>query len=707
MNKQVVYFISVIAILLIAHCPCLRAEGEPNSPVLIDFDDLTPDSFVIEDTFLASIANITVESQVEFPDDEDQLLYPGEYVNISDANFLGVSGYELGEIRNVNLDFDFGSAVDSLKFSFYEDGGNINLFVNGQMFNFYDFTDIDGNTIAGVAASVVSGDPNLGELTLTGTIYSFKVGGTQLRIDNLIVTPCGSTTFHVDVEGSDSNLGLSESDAFATIQNAVNFAHDNDVILLHPGIYTESICFTGKAITLTGASDSPIIQSPNENVMTFYLAETKDTIIQNLIIANSKTAILCRPGSPTIRNITVVDNDFGLSAFEGSAPDVYNCIFWDNKFGDLDGCSASYCSAKQSLVGIGNISGDPLFAQRSGIDDNATPSDPNDDFLILGDYHLMSEGWRWTGYSVHDSYWVYDAVSSRCIDAGIPSYGLHDEPLIVDIDNPNEFGLNIRVNMGAYGGTAQASMGPHGHALLSDTDNDGAVNGTDLLVLASEWLESDYYLPADLNRNGEVDLLDFSLLGLQWGKMTNWGMQIDIKDYWPLEQGAKWQSEIIDGESFTFEITGISQVNGETVWEFTNTHLIAAETFDQVEYRFFVDDVMYSVQDSNDLATLPAYSENYTPLFKESMDSGIPCSVEGSVDLTPIRGSLTSVLQNSAMFVEDFPGGGNYDVFALFEDYRQPDEKIVAIFARGVGPLYIKADDTKGPIIMGRVIFDE
>ncbi len=87
---------------------------------------------------------------------------------------------------------------------------------------------------------------------------------------------------------------------------------------------------------------------------------------------------------------------------------------------------------------------DPLFANPGYWDSNRTPDDPNDDFWVEGDYHLKSEYGRWN--SVSES-WVVDEVTSPCVDAGDPNSAVGDEP------EPN----GGRINMGAYGGTAEAS----------------------------------------------------------------------------------------------------------------------------------------------------------------------------------------------------------------------------------------------------------
>ncbi|MFC1806713.1 right-handed parallel beta-helix repeat-containing protein, partial [Planctomycetota bacterium] len=108
---------------------------------------------------------------------------------------------------------------------------------------------------------------------------------------------------------------------------------------------------------------------------------------------------------------------------------------------DLDNCFANYSCIEDGDGGLGNFSTDPRFA------------DPDN-----GDYHLESTAGR------HDpatSSWVVDDVDSPCIDMGDPSQPVGDEP------TPN----GGRLNMGAYGGTAEASktalpiitaVAPHG-----------------------------------------------------------------------------------------------------------------------------------------------------------------------------------------------------------------------------------------------------
>ena len=134
--------------------------------------------------------------------------------------------------------------------------------------------------------------------------------------------------------------------------------------------------------------------------------------------------------------------------------------------------------------------------------------DPNN-----GDYRLKSEGWRW---SRSESQWVYDDVTSPCIDAGNPGSPLENEVMTVPRDPGNVYGTNIRINMGAYGRTSQAGIGPHGWAILSDLTNDAVVDYLDLRDQLENWLKTEKELPGDLNRNGIIDMIDYAILASEW-----------------------------------------------------------------------------------------------------------------------------------------------------------------------------------------------
>jgi parallel beta-helix repeat protein len=198
----------------------------------------------------------------------------------------------------------------------------------------------------------------------------------------------------------------------------------------------------------------------------------------------------------------------------GGSAELTNTIVWSNS--DIDGLgetsqisdargsrisTISYCCIQDwtgALGGIGNIGVEPLFA------------DPQS-----GDFHLKSTGWRW---EVDNQRWHYDEMTSPCIDAGNPGFPLNDELLNMPDGPSNLWGANLRINMGCYGGTEQASIPPYGWALLGDLTNDGVVDTEDFAVQARYWMRTSTRQPGDLDRNGIVNSTDLSLLTKDWLK---------------------------------------------------------------------------------------------------------------------------------------------------------------------------------------------
>ena len=130
-----------------------------------------------------------------------------------------------------------------------------------------------------------------------------------------------------------------------------------------------------------------------------------------------------------------------------------NCILWGSGNGIYQTGvkpDITYSNIQGGWEGEGNIEVDPLFTNpgywADANDPNiiAEPDDPNA-IWIDGDYHLKSQVGR---YDANSESWVMDDVTSPCIDAGDPNSPIGDEP------EPNG-GI---INMGAYGGSSQASL---------------------------------------------------------------------------------------------------------------------------------------------------------------------------------------------------------------------------------------------------------
>ena len=269
----------------------------------------------------------------------------------------------------------------------------------------------------------------------------------------------GTLSWYVDgTGGNDLNDGMTPETAFATIQRGINAASTGFTVAVYPGVYHEALDFRGKAITVTGIADAPVLQISGNYAVSFYTAEGADTVLRNFVITGCEIGVFIMGSSPTITNVTIAGNGFGVTAYAGANPQISNCILWDNSGGDLYGCTARYSCIRDNVPGPGNLSVNPLFA------------DP-----MARDYHLKSTRGR---YDPIGDVWVLDEVTSPCIDAGDPSMAIGSEPV------PH----GRRANLGAYGRSPTASLSDR--SVPGDVNGDGLVNLLDIAVIAENWLES-------------------------------------------------------------------------------------------------------------------------------------------------------------------------------------------------------------------------
>ena len=270
----------------------------------------------------------------------------------------------------------------------------------------------------------------------------------------------GNAIWHVDaVNGDDGNDGLSKETAFMHIQHAIGASVSGDTVLVWPGVYKEMLNYLGKGITVQSAADAAIIEAPGAGAVTFQMVEGPMSVLKNFVIRNSSVAVdVYNHSSPRITQLTIIDNEIGIQVNqvvvpEDPRPDISNCIFHKNGV-DTYGCEARY-SVFTSRIMAPYV---PLFADYAG-----------------GDYHLLSRRGR---YRPSTNEWVLDRVDSIALDFGDPKIKPVGEPM------PN----GGRLNAGAYGGTASASMSEW--PLTNDRNFDGKVNLADLASMAAEWLEN-------------------------------------------------------------------------------------------------------------------------------------------------------------------------------------------------------------------------
>jgi len=272
---------------------------------------------------------------------------------------------------------------------------------------------------------------------------------------------------------------------YPTIQEAIELAWDGVTIIVSEGLYTENINFKDKSLIIrsTDPNDLAVVRATvikggdvSAQVVFVSGGENTDCTIAGLTIIGGSHGggIYCDGVSPAISNCFITGaRGSGIGAWNLSCPVLTNCCIIGNKgwgillksgdveyAGTIKNCTiaangegifgvsvitnsiiwgnlsqqiaepnsiVTYSNIQGGWEGEGNINVDPLFV------------DAED-----GDCHLKSEAGRWNPVSES---WVIDDVTSPGIDAGDPNSPVGDEP------EPN----GGRINMGAYGGTVQAS----------------------------------------------------------------------------------------------------------------------------------------------------------------------------------------------------------------------------------------------------------
>ena len=260
-------------------------------------------------------------------------------------------------------------------------------------------------------------------LTIEGGARGIYVDGSSLDVENCVLADI--TNGALWVAGANCKVRVDDT-RFASNTNvrggAIFFgAVPGQLIVDHSIFEGNQATFKGGAIFITGSA-------------------TNEVAIVNSIFLGNSAEFSCG---------AILQNENASAA----KLTIFNSIVWKNeapKYAQmllLDSASVSFSDIQGGYPGTGNMNKDPRFVREGGWVDNGTPQHTGDDFWIRGDYHLKSQAGRWDPAG---SAWVEDDVTSPCIDSGDPLSDWTQER------EPN----GERINMGAYGGTDEASMSP-------------------------------------------------------------------------------------------------------------------------------------------------------------------------------------------------------------------------------------------------------
>jgi len=291
-----------------------------------------------------------------------------------------------------------------------------------------------------------------------GLVLTGLVPGATYKFSAALKNPAGQSGWGGDITFKTLPYTVSDG-CIKHLQSAIDMAVDGTTIIVEGGTLRESVDLGSKELYIFGSGMPTLIGDDASPTLMVAGGQSNKTIIRGLrILGGAAAGIHCDGSNPIIENCIVTGSRGNGMVFVNSKAKVRNCTVAENSA--LVGQAAvtcidspvmitnsiiaanrpegvsiavagaapavTYCNVEGGWDGDGNIADNPLFSE-------------------LGDLRLMSEEGRWDG-----SAWVVDAMTSPCVDAGDPSANVGSEPA------PNG-GI---INMGAFGGTDQASMTP-------------------------------------------------------------------------------------------------------------------------------------------------------------------------------------------------------------------------------------------------------
>lgn len=325
-----------------------------------------------------------------------------------------------------------------------------------------------------------------------GKIDNPKTSTTFMIIDaNYTVKANFETTESTLHVGTDDPNDPNDDDLIGNLQDAIDVVpDDNEVtIIINEGTYTGNLTLRDNIKLQVSEPNDPndpnddnrptiIGNDPNASAISIIGDPNSSYTIEDFIIKGGLDGITCDEGTPIIKNCIITGSKgYGITLYDTNNASIINCTITGNGSDPVDSggittwgsnnvtivntilwnnfpYNVKTWSGEEPNISYSSVGVDPLFAfdgYWADVNDPniiVEPNDPNARW-IDGDYHLMSKEGRWDAAL---STWVQDLLTSSRIDAGSPTYPINKEP------EPN----GDIINIGAYGGTLQASKSYYG-----------------------------------------------------------------------------------------------------------------------------------------------------------------------------------------------------------------------------------------------------
>jgi hypothetical protein len=279
----------------------LDVDGDTTLNATLDVDGATTLNSTLDVDLTSRLRGLVTVDTGIVPDSDE-----GAYLGTAALPF---SDAHIGEIRIANAAND--NTIDTAT-------GNLNLDSATNLINVQANLDVDGTSVFDGTVELNSSLIDINNSTASGKFdYRLSSVGTGVSW-----RPSGvetQNTIWVTKDGNDSNTGLLEGDAKATVGGAASVAQAGDTIVIRPGVYTENNPIGLRTdVTVTG-QDLRLVTIRPINVTKDVFHVRRGCLIENINFAGSSVSI-AHDGCAAVAFPPTSPADYANSGFVAPGP---------------------------------------------------------------------------------------------------------------------------------------------------------------------------------------------------------------------------------------------------------------------------------------------------------------------------------------------------------------------------------------------------